>query len=302
MHVGIIVPAFNVAPWVGEAVKSVLQQSVRDWTLVVVDDGSTDATADIVATFHDPRIRLVRQANSGVSAARNRGLASVEADAILFLDGDDWLAPDALAVLTGALAGCPRAVAAAGGYARTGMGGPLRPVTPTRSAMLLHRILVQNPFANGGHLLIRSDAIQAAGPFDLGLTYGEDWEYWTRLAAIGAFEPTGTPEPLLFVRERPGSAYRSMASDPVNFGPCLDKVYSNPAILARIGQRRLAALRRRAEAENAWVIGRELIRHLRGTEGRAWLARSLRRSPGFKRFGLLGLSWLGKGPFQPYRT
>jgi len=92
MRIAIIIPAFNVAPFVGETIQSVLEQTHRDWDLLVVDDGSTDATAAVAGGFSDPRIRLLQQAHAGVSAARNHGLHQAgAADAVLFLDGDDWL-------------------------------------------------------------------------------------------------------------------------------------------------------------------------------------------------------------------
>jgi hypothetical protein len=104
----------------------------------------------------------------------------------------------------------------------------------------------------------------------------------------------------LFVRERPGSATMTMAADSGRYDPTMNAIYGNPAIIHRIGGARLTDLRRRAEAENAWVIGRELIRHMRPQEGRNWLTRSLRAAPGIKRLGLWGLSLLQVGPFRPY--
>ncbi|HYZ23506.1 MAG TPA: glycosyltransferase family A protein, partial [Rhodopila sp.] len=94
MHVAVVTPAFNVAPYIADAIASVIAQTHRDWSLVVVDDGSTDPTAEVATSFRDPRIHILRQPNSGVSAARNRGIAEAgRSDAFLFLDADDWLAP-----------------------------------------------------------------------------------------------------------------------------------------------------------------------------------------------------------------
>lgn len=300
MNIGVVIPAFNVALWMRDAIRSVLSQTHSRWSLVIVDDGSTDTTAEIAATFHDPRVTLIRQANSGVSIARNHGLVALKADAFLFLDADDWLAPDALAVLSATLADCPSAVAAASGYARITAGGSTRQIAAPPSGALLRRLLVRNLFANGGHLLIRREAIEVAGGFNPSLSYGEDWEYWTRLALQGNFVSVRSSAPLMFVRERLGSAYHRMAIDPARFVPSMDAVYGNPAMVARFGLIGLAQLRRRAEAENMWVVGREMIRHLHQREGQAWLVRSLRRAPGLKRLGLLGLSSLKVGPFRPY--
>jgi glycosyltransferase involved in cell wall biosynthesis len=303
MHVGVVIPAYNVAPWLADAIRSVLTQTYQDWSLIVVDDGSTDATPEIAAAFaDDPRIQLIRQPNQGVSAARNTGLSAVSAEAILFLDADDWLTPDALAMLSETLADCPRAVAAAAGYARVSPGGAARHAAPPPSGTLLPRLLVRNLFANGGHLLIRRRAIDAAGGFNTELSFGEDWEYWTRLALQGEFVSIHTRKPLLFVRERSDSACYRMAADPARFACSMEAVYRNPAIAARIGSWRLARLQRRAKAENAWVTGRELIRRGQPREGRAWLRRSVRAAPGLKRLALLFLSRLGIGPFRPYQS
>ena len=162
MRIGIVTPAFNVAPFIGAAIESVLSQTYRDWRMVVVDDGSTDETASVVRSFRDYRLQLISQPNEGVSAARNRGAAALSCDALLFLDGDDWLAPFALAALAGGLV--DGAVASVGAYQRGGT------VCPPASGHLLRRLLVRNLFVNGGHVLIRRSA---AGLFvGIGLRFG----------------------------------------------------------------------------------------------------------------------------------
>jgi glycosyltransferase involved in cell wall biosynthesis len=307
MHIAVIVPAFNVAPFISDCIISVLHQSHPDWSLFVVDDGSTDASADLARGFHDQRICLIRQDNAGVSAARNTGIAASRSlpnppDAFLFLDADDWLAPNALAALAHTLCQMPRAVAACGRYARVTRQGTkhLSPLPP--EGHLLERLLARNLFANGGHVLIRRDAIEAAGKFRQDLHYGEDWEFWTRLALLGEFVAMRSRTPVLFVRERPGSAYLSHATDPDASGPALDTIYRNPGIVRRMSDARLAELQARAAAETAWTVGRELIRHGRKRDGRRCLRRSIRNSPTLKRLLLIVLSWPRLGPFRPYGT
>ena len=301
-------PAWNVAPWIGDAIASALAQSHGDWTMVVVDDGSTDATTAVAAGFPDPRIRLIRQANSGVSAARNRGMAELDGEGLLFLDADDWLAADALARLARTLEAAPQAVAAAGTYTIVSTTGTATRARRPPYGDILVQLLVRNCFANGGHLLLRRTAVQAAGNFLTGISYGEDWEYWLRIALQGSFAATPEKSPLLFVRQRPGGAYHRLAADPAAFAPCMDAIFANPALLARFGPAHLAAIRRRTEAENAWIIGRELIRHDRAAEGRVWLRRSVRANHANKRVILLAaahalplLPLALRGPFQPYR-
>lgn len=89
----VIIPLYNKAPYVRKTIESVIEQTYKEWELVVVDDGSIDGSGDIVKAIHDNRIRLVKQDNAGVSAARNRGVAESTAPYICFLDADDWWEP-----------------------------------------------------------------------------------------------------------------------------------------------------------------------------------------------------------------
>ncbi len=310
MRIAVVVPAYNVARFLAGCIASVITQTHLDWSLTIVDDGSTDAPETVLAGFPDPRISLIRQSNTGVSAARNAGVkACLERggagpDAFVFLDGDDWLAPHALVALARALQASPRAVAACGRYARVSSSGSVHLASRPPQGCLLERLLTRNLFANGGHLLIRREAIEAAGPFREDLRYGEDWEYWTRLALLGEFistAPPGSANPILFVRERPGSALFARATDPAANRPALEAIYRNPAITERFGRTRLATLGKRADAETAWAVGRELIRHGRRKAGWRWLGRSIKIAPSQRRLALLGLAWLRLGPFRPYR-
>ena len=97
--VSVIMPAYNSETYIRESIDSVLAQSFTDFELIVVDDGSTDTTAEIVESYTDPRIRLIRQANQGVSVARNRGLEAANGQYITFLDSDDLYYPDCLKTL-----------------------------------------------------------------------------------------------------------------------------------------------------------------------------------------------------------
>jgi CTP:molybdopterin cytidylyltransferase MocA len=289
MRVGIVVPAYDVAPWIGACVASVIAQSHTDWAMVVVDDGSTDGTVACIPA--DPRVRVIAQANAGVSAARNAGMAALgrTCDALLFLDADDWLAPDALARMVTALARAPEAAAAYGAYCFVPEDGGA-PVAsragPFPSGDILDRLVVRNLFANGGHLLIRREAAERVGWFTPGIAFGEDWHYWIRLAAMARFAVVPGAAPLLFVRQRNSGAYLRMASRSASFRPVLDAVFSTPSVRARLGAR-LPKLRRAAEAEAEWIVGRELIRHGRVAEGRARLRRAVAARPSLRRAALL---------------
>lgn len=94
--VSIVLPAFNAAAVIGEAIDSVLAQTYPHWELLIIDDGSTDDTMAVVHSYEDRRILLLRQTNQGVSIARNRGLDVASGEFITFLDADDALPPRSL--------------------------------------------------------------------------------------------------------------------------------------------------------------------------------------------------------------
>ena len=95
--VSVMMPAYNAENYIEAAVKSVLAQSYDHWELIVVDDGSTDGTASVVAEFDDPRIKLFKQSNGGESAARNTAIRQMQGEFVAFLDADDMYLPDHLA-------------------------------------------------------------------------------------------------------------------------------------------------------------------------------------------------------------
>ena len=90
--VSVVIPAYNYARYLPEAIRSVLAQTHSDLECIVVDDGSTDNTREVVSAIEDPRVRYVHQANAGLSSARNTGIREAEHPFVGFLDADDrWL-------------------------------------------------------------------------------------------------------------------------------------------------------------------------------------------------------------------
>ena len=93
--VSIIIPAYNQAHYLPDAINSALEQSHPDVEVIVVDDGSTDHTPEVTAEYADrPNIKLIRQANAGLSGARNRGFSEASGDYVCFLDSDDYFSSD----------------------------------------------------------------------------------------------------------------------------------------------------------------------------------------------------------------
>ena len=116
-HFSVIMPLYNKVPYVRKAVESVVGQTFVDWELIIVDDCSTDGSADVVAQITDPRIRLVRlERNGGVGAARNKGVSLSNAPYLCFLDADDWWDPTFLEEMAGLIERHPDAGIYGTGY------------------------------------------------------------------------------------------------------------------------------------------------------------------------------------------
>ena len=124
----VVIPAFNYARYLPEAIASVLAQTFTALELIVVDDGSTDGTADACAQYTDPRFRYVRQENAGLSAARNTGILQARHSYIAFLDADDRWEPGFLEAVTNKFASLgPKFVAVAAACSRMDSTGNLLP-------------------------------------------------------------------------------------------------------------------------------------------------------------------------------
>ena len=117
LHFSVIIPLYNKAPYVRKTIESVLGQTFSDYELIIIDNGSTDGSSEIVAGFSDPRIRIVRlEENVGVSNARNTGVALSTAPYITFLDADDWWEPTFLKEMAGLIERHPNAGIYGTGY------------------------------------------------------------------------------------------------------------------------------------------------------------------------------------------
>jgi glycosyltransferase involved in cell wall biosynthesis len=260
--VTVIVPAYNVADYILPCLQSVVSQTWANLDCIVVDDGSADATAAHVEALADSRIRLIRQPNAGVSAARNNGFSASDGDYVMFLDGDDALHPTAIERLIARLSAQPDAVASFGTFLKIlPGGGPYPGQKPLAQHLypdgdILAAMLRGNFLANGGHVLIRRSAAEAVGGFDARLRLSEDWEYWCRLALQGHFAFIGNEPEVFYLRVRPGSSSGGLSVDWNNHLPCLAAIASNPDIRARFDRTEWRGIERSMRAAQMWEAGR----------------------------------------------
>jgi glycosyltransferase involved in cell wall biosynthesis len=191
--VSVVIPAWNRAHVIAEAVDSALGQSLPPAEVIVVDDGSTDGTADVLARYGD-RIVVVRQANAGVSAARNAGVALARGDWVAFLDSDDVWTPERLALLARDLAAVPDVIAHVADarygddltlFGLRGWAAPRGGAARVADALgrALAGVAIQG-------CAVRRDALAAAGPFDEGMRIYEDADLLCRLALLGPWAMT----------------------------------------------------------------------------------------------------------------
>jgi glycosyltransferase involved in cell wall biosynthesis len=96
--ISVVIPAYNMGKWLDDAIKSVLAQTFQEWELLIVNDGSTDNTLALAHSYNDCRIHVIDQANAGVSAARNAGITAACGDYLYFMDADDVMLPENLAL------------------------------------------------------------------------------------------------------------------------------------------------------------------------------------------------------------
>lgn len=186
----VIIPLYNKKSSIARALDSVLSQTYQDFEVIVVDDGSTDEGAAIVEQYTDPRIRLVRQENLGVSAARNRGIKEAKGDYVAFLDADDeWMTEflEEIVALQNEFPQC-RAHATNYKFCREGIffKSVIRRITFTEThGMLTNYFDVaahSHPPITSNSISVERQLLLEIGGFPRGVTSGEDLLTWARIA------------------------------------------------------------------------------------------------------------------------
>jgi glycosyltransferase involved in cell wall biosynthesis len=256
--VSVVLATYNQAHWLAETIESVRAQTFADWEVVIADDGSTDATAEVVGRFaRDHRIRCIAGAHAERAAARNRAIAASTGELVAFLDADDTWQPEKLARQVAALAAAPEA-GACYTIARfvDGAGGELDVRKPPRALSgLIFPRLVRGNFIILASMMVRRRCLEAVGAFDATLpVFGcEDWDLWLRLAR--RYAVVAVDEEL--VRYRVHEANTRPEQVMTSGLAVLDRLYADPGVEREAGIGRAAARARHVWYHAAIVAARD---------------------------------------------
>lgn len=212
--VSVVVPIYNAAANLEQTLRSLLAQSLTNWELIAIDDGSSDDSVAIVSSLFgpDPRVRLLQQSNSGVSIARNRGVAASRAPLIAFLDADDLWHPDKLRLHVEFHSGesdlgvsFAKVEFLSPGGKPTGLvaSHPHRALRPAD-------FLCENPTTTTSNWVLRREVVEAVGGFVEQMSYSEDLEWLLRVACDGRWRIAPIDRVLTYYRTSVGGLSSSL--------------------------------------------------------------------------------------------
>jgi len=211
-RVSIIIPTFNRKDYIQEAIDSVLAQTYTDYEVIVIDDGSDDATGEALKTRYGDRIHYIWQENQGESAARNHGIGIARGEYIALLDSDDLWLPEKLAKQVDLFDKNSDMVLMFTGSLQIDARGRRLDVPPScidivESQLTLESLCLYNVIGTPSTVMIRRELLEHVGKFDQAIRYGEDWDLWLRLRCQGKFSAIN--EPLTYFRVHSGSQWHN---------------------------------------------------------------------------------------------
>lgn len=294
-HHSVIVPAYNAPRTIRTTVESVLSQTTTDLELIVIDDGSADQTPAVVSSYadRDPRVRLIRQANTGTAGARNRGLAEARGELISLLDNDDAWLPHHLERAEATLADRGVGVSYADAWIlsdetkllhrRTSLSFYADRAAPDAGAEQALAALLRKNFIIASSATLTRTALELVGEFDAELRGTDDWDMWLRVTGAGLSAHLSDPEPTVLLRR----SERSQSSDLAMM------VRGNTEVLERALARLPQGSPARPLAERRLSEDREWLRELESPSVTEALAGRVRRRLGpIKRMALERRDWI----------
>jgi len=289
MRFAIIIPAFNCESYIAEAIESATSQSHADLEIIVVDDGSTDTTLARAQAIDDVRLRVISQSNSGVMAARKTGFESCQSQAVVFLDADDRLRPDALERYcrqiqkqsqVGLFYGDRILIDQAGTAYGSGRGALLN---PRPNGQVLERLLTRNFISTPGQVCIRSECLEHSAALGMQVRRAIDWVLYCEIAATHDFAYIGGG-PVVEYRTLSDSMARTLANtgksttDIEEIMPAIREIYALPGVSGHFSPDELARLQRRTESSGYAWKEQEFLRARQWRQARSCFLQAMRHS------------------------
>lgn len=252
--VTVVIPAYNYARFLPDALGSALAQDFSPMEIIVVDDGSTDETPSLLATYADSRLRVIRKVNEGLSAARNTGIQEAMYPFIAFLDADDRWADGFLQTVMERFRELPEdfAIVATGSQRMTGNGQlvekPRSIISPPAVLTARHFILLNRMFPSA--VVVRKSAFTQCGYFDPTLRSSEDRDMWIRITA--EFRALHIDETLVHIRRHGENMSQHSARMRKNTASTLRKAWAAGAV-SRWNIPFWCAARAYFEYQSAWT-------------------------------------------------
>lgn len=267
--VSVVIPTYNRAHLVGRAIQSVLNQTYQDFEIIVVDDGSTDNTEEVVKSFNDPRIRYIRHdQNRGGSAARNTGIKMARGEYIAFQDSDDEWLPEKLEKQMRVFENAPAEV----GVVYTGfwrIEGDRRTYIPSDKISQkegnIQGELLKGNFVTTQATVLKKECFEKAGMFDQRLPRFQDWELFIRISKYYEFKCID--EPLVISYFTPISISSNQRAQVEAYGLILEKHYQD------------IAKSRKLLARHQYAFGNLLCQNGDLNQGRDYLIKAVKSYP-----------------------
>ncbi|CAD5937901.1 glycosyltransferase [Planktothrix agardhii] len=224
--ISVIIPVFNGEKTIQDTIKSVLSQTVTDFELIVINDGSTDGTLEIIQKITDARLKVFSYPNANQATSRNRGLEKATSEYIAFLDADDLWTPDKLESQMDALERYPNAALA---YSWTNCIDEsdqfLHSGTRANfSGNVYQTLLLADFISNGSNALVRKQALDEVGNFNVLLPPAEDWDLWLRLACRYPF--VVVPKPQVLYRQSRQSSSSNLVKQEAAMLKVIEKAFN----------------------------------------------------------------------------
>ncbi|MEL7245187.1 MAG: glycosyltransferase [Cyanobacteria bacterium J06643_5] len=228
MSISVVVPVFNGAKTIKETVDSISNQTFKDIEIIIINDGSTDTTVEVIKTISDSRIKVFSYSNAGLSASRNRGISQAKGEYISFIDADDLWTPDKLESQWQALQKNPQAAVA---YSWTDyIDESSKFIKPGRRIKVngdaFSKLLVTNFLENGSNPLIKKTAFEKVGGFDESLSAAEDKDMWLRLAVN--YEFVCVEKPQILYRTSTTSMSTKLKRQEAESLKVIERAFNNP--------------------------------------------------------------------------